>query len=76
MAQTDILETMANEIAEAVALLRPHYPNEDEDQLRRRAEVMHPRRYERGRWPSSDELVAKARVEQAEAELAKLQAAE
>jgi hypothetical protein len=77
MAQTDILATMNEEIDEAVALLRPHYPNKDEVQLRRRAEAMRSRRYEQGRWPSSDELAAKAEVEQAESKLAIiLQAAE
>jgi hypothetical protein len=47
---------LADEIAEAVEILRTHHPRDDEILLRCRAEKLRQERYERGRWPSSDEL--------------------
>jgi hypothetical protein len=61
---TDILKTMADEIAEAVEIiLRPHYPRENKTDLRRRAEAMRAKRYLRGDWPSSAELAKQASKE-------------
>ena len=57
---TDILETMADEIAEAVEILRPHHPQDSEAALRHRAEGLRSKRYQSGRWPTSDELAEKA----------------
>jgi hypothetical protein len=54
--QRDTLVTMADEIAEAAEILRLHHPLDDETLLRCRAESLRRERYERGRWPSSDEL--------------------
>ena len=54
--QADLLSTMADEIAEAVEILRPHYPEDGEADLRQRAEALRGERYQSGRWPSSDEL--------------------
>jgi hypothetical protein len=54
--QADLLATMADEIAEAVEILRPHYPEDGEADLRQRAAVLRGERYQSGRWPSSDEL--------------------
>jgi hypothetical protein len=55
-APTDILDTLAGEVAEAVEILRPHYPQDSETELHHRAKALRRKRYERGRWPSSDEL--------------------
>jgi hypothetical protein len=56
VAQADTLVTMIDEIAEAAEILRLHHPLDDETLLRCRAENLRRERYERGRWPSSDEL--------------------
>jgi hypothetical protein len=55
----NILATMLDEIAEAVELQRPHFPDDDEDTVRRRAEAWRPKRYANGTWPDFAE-VAKA----------------
>jgi hypothetical protein len=55
----NILATMRDEIAEAVELMRPHFPADDDDALRRRAEASRSRRYANGTWPDFAE-VAKA----------------
>jgi hypothetical protein len=47
----DMLVTLANEIAEAVELMRPHFPADDKATLRRRAEFFRPDRYRMGHWP-------------------------
>ena len=60
MVQTDILATMADEIAEAVEILRPHYPQDRKPELRHRAEGLRAQRYQTGPWPASDELAEKA----------------
>jgi hypothetical protein len=66
--RTNILETLQAELDECVALLRPHYPNEDDNALRERAVRLRPERYEKGRWPSAEEIEAdKAKAEAAEA---------
>jgi len=74
---TDVLENMKAELDECVVLLRPHYPEEDNEQLHDHATGMRMERYARGRWPSDDELVkkkaaavAKAAAEKAAAEKA------
>jgi hypothetical protein len=78
----DILETMRAELDEGVALLRPHYPDDDDDALCDRAMYWRPWRYSRGRWPSVEEIEAKKAKEieaeraRLEAESAKLEAAE
>jgi len=53
---TDILETMRAEIAEAVELMRPHFPQDSEDTLIKRAESLRARRYQDGHWPDFVEM--------------------
>jgi hypothetical protein len=65
------LETMAAEIDECVELLRPHYPDADEEALRNHARCLRSERYERGHWPSAKEIAAAKAVEDAAAALAK-----
>jgi hypothetical protein len=55
----DVLATILDEIAEAVELMRPHFPGDDEDALRSRAEAWRSERYAAGHWPDFAE-VAKA----------------
>jgi hypothetical protein len=55
----DSFQTILDEIAEAVELQRPYFPDDDEDTLRARAEALRPERYAAGRWPDFAE-VAKA----------------
>jgi hypothetical protein len=55
----DILETMKAEIAEAVEMMRPHFPGFDEDSLRRRAESLRAQKYRDGRWPDFAEMARK-----------------
>ena len=47
----DSLTTMHAELDEGVELLRPHYPEATDRELRARAESLRPRRYADGRWP-------------------------
>jgi hypothetical protein len=53
----DALETLKAELDEGVALLRPHYPEETDVQLRDHALYLRSERYARGRWPSDDEIM-------------------
>jgi hypothetical protein len=55
----DVLETLKAELDWCVALLRPHYPEEDDAQLRDRAIDLRAECYARGRWPSDDEIVTR-----------------
>lgn len=58
-ASPDVIDTrqsMLEEIDEAAALLRPHYPGASHKELRARAETMRAARYERGSWPSAEEI--------------------
>jgi hypothetical protein len=71
----DVFQTMRDEIAEAVELMRPHFPNDDEDDLRARAEAWRWKRYADGRWPDFAE-VAKAEVAEADAAEAAAKAAD
>jgi hypothetical protein len=48
---------MRAEIEECVALLRPHYPEASDKELRRRAECMRSRRYELGKWPDDADII-------------------
>ena len=52
--QHDVLVTMIDEIAYAVGILRSHYPEDSETELRARAEVLRANRYQSGRWPFDD----------------------
>jgi hypothetical protein len=52
----DILETMRAELDEAIELMRPRFPNDDEDTLRIRAETWRPYRYRKGHWPDFGEV--------------------
>jgi hypothetical protein len=52
----DVLESLNAELDECAALLRPHYPDENDEQLRARAMYWRPKRHETGRWPSSQEI--------------------
>jgi hypothetical protein len=70
----NILATILAEIAGAVELLRPHFPADAEDTLRRRAEAWRPKRYASGRWPDFAE-VAKAEAAEADAAEAAAKAA-
>jgi hypothetical protein len=47
----DVLSTMRVEIAEAVELMRPQFPADDEAALRHRAEGFRSDRYSTGQWP-------------------------
>jgi hypothetical protein len=58
----DILETMRAELAEAVKLMRPHFPEDDESALLTRAVNWRQHRYQNGRWPDFAE-VAKQEAE-------------
>jgi hypothetical protein len=62
----NILATMRDEIAEAVELQLPHFPDNDEDTLLRRAVTWRPERYATGHWPDFAE-VAKAEAAEADA---------
>ena len=62
--EADILETMASEIAEAVELMRPHFPDSDEASLRQRAMAQRRHLYQKGHWPDFAEI---ARFEAIEA---------
>jgi hypothetical protein len=57
----DVFQTMIDEIAEAVELMRPHFPADDEDALRDRAMAWRAERYQIGHWPNFKEM-AKAEV--------------
>jgi hypothetical protein len=70
----DVLRTLTAELDECIALLRPHYPDENDEQLCARAMYWRPKRYEIGRWPSSAEIEehkAKKAKEEAAAAAAK-----
>jgi hypothetical protein len=56
MSEEDIVATMNAEAAEAIAIMRPHYPTDSECELRRRAEGWRERRYRIGRWPTDAEI--------------------
>jgi hypothetical protein len=47
---------LLEEIEEGVALLRPNYPDETEDELWRRAAALLNVRYALGHWPSEAEV--------------------
>jgi hypothetical protein len=68
MTDHSIIRTLDAELDEGAALLRPHLPEASDDELRRRAECMRPRRYETGRWPPETELAEMARFWRADAE--------
>ena len=61
----DVLATLVDEIAEAVELMRPYFPDDD-DALRHRAIALRAERYRAGHWPDF-ELVAKAEAAEATA---------
>jgi hypothetical protein len=52
----NVLTTIVDELAEAVALMRPHFPNDDEYTLRSRAMALRAERYRIGHWPDFQEL--------------------
>jgi len=54
--EPDILETMKAELDEGAALLRPYYPEDDDEALHERAICLRPWRYKEGRWPNAEEL--------------------
>jgi hypothetical protein len=54
----DVMATMRDEIAEAVELMRPHFPADDEDALRNRAEALRAQHYQTGRWPDFKKVAA------------------
>jgi hypothetical protein len=47
----DSFATLLAELAEGVELLRPHYPEASDEELRARAAGLLGRRYAEGRWP-------------------------
>lgn len=63
-----LLENLRAEIAEGVELLKPHYPEAGEAELQDQAQGMLGKRYATGRWPTADELAAKAAAERAAAD--------
>ena len=52
----DVLTTIVDELAEAVALMRPYFPNDDEYTLRNRAIALRAERYRIGHWPDFSEV--------------------
>jgi hypothetical protein len=52
----DVFQTILAEIAEAVELMRPHFPNDDDDALRDRALACRAERYQTGHWPDFNEM--------------------
>jgi hypothetical protein len=54
----DCLQVLQGEQAEAVQLLRPHYPEASDDELYSRATSLRGRRYALGRWPTAEEIEA------------------
>jgi hypothetical protein len=50
-APLDPLQSLKNEIKEAIELQRPHFPNDSEETLRLRAERYRCQRYRDGHWP-------------------------
>jgi hypothetical protein len=52
----DTLKSLNAELDECAALLRPHYPDENDEQLRTHAMGWHRQRCKDGRWPSSKEI--------------------
>jgi hypothetical protein len=55
----DPLESLKAEIAEAMEMMRPHFPNRSEDSLRHLAEALRSERYRSGRWPDFVEMARK-----------------
>ena len=55
----DVLETLNAELDEGARLLRPHYPEEDDAQLRVRAAGLRQECYARGHWPSDAEIATR-----------------
>jgi hypothetical protein len=54
----DPVKTMLAEIEYGVSILRPHYPDANDDWLEWRAMAIRPKAYQVGRWPSDEEIVA------------------
>jgi hypothetical protein len=52
----DVLETIKAEMIEGGELLRPHYPDDDEEQLSERVMSLLRDKYARGRWPTDEEI--------------------
>jgi hypothetical protein len=52
----DVLGTLLDEIAEAVELMRPHFPTDGDDALRHRAMALRSQRYRVGHWPDFEQL--------------------
>jgi|SRR5690349_13563465 hypothetical protein len=51
-----VLGTLLDEIAEAVELMRPHFPTDDDDALRHRAMALRAKRYRVRHWPDFEQL--------------------
>jgi hypothetical protein len=54
----DCLRLLQGEQAEAVQVLRPHYPEASDDELDSRATSLRRQRYALGRWPTAEEIKA------------------
>jgi hypothetical protein len=52
----DVLATIIDEIAEAIELMQPHFPGDDEVTLCGRAMALRAERYRIGHWPDFKEL--------------------
>jgi hypothetical protein len=75
----DSFVSLSAEMAECAGLLRPHYPDENDEQLLARAMYWHPKRCKAGRWPSDQEIEeykAQKAAERAAAERRRLAAEE
>jgi hypothetical protein len=59
--EIDSLASMVAELAECVEILRPHYPRKPDAWLHSRALSMRDERWRVGRWPSPEELAARAK---------------
>ena len=55
MSNIDLMEA---ELDEGVEILRPYYPDADDEHLRSRAAHWRHFRYEKGRWPTDQEIIA------------------
>jgi hypothetical protein len=64
----DTFATLLDEITEAVELMRPHFPNDDEDTLRGRAMALRAERYRTGHWPDFEEMAKAEAVAAAESQ--------
>jgi hypothetical protein len=64
----DVLESMRLELAEAIEMMRPFFPEDSDDSLYGRALKLRPYRYQNGHWPDFAEIAERERVANSAAE--------